>query len=60
MQVPAPSQASTPLQASPSLHELPRGLGVVRQPDAGSQLAVTQALPPSVQVSGLPAQLPSA
>jgi hypothetical protein len=53
-QLPFPSHVSVPLQALPSLQEVPAATGVVAQPAAGSQAAVRQGLPPVSQVFGVP------
>src|SRR6266850_2173419 len=46
-------QISSPLQTLPSEQEVPSGSGLLKQPVAGSQASVVQALP-SLQTSGVP------
>ena len=43
-QAPAPSQVSTPLQALPSLHEVPVATLVLEQPVTGSQASLVHGL----------------
>jgi hypothetical protein len=47
-------QVSSPLQTFVSAHDAPFGTGVLRQPQAGSQVSVVHALP-SLQMGGMPA-----
>jgi hypothetical protein len=53
-QTPAPSQVSRPLQALPSLHEVPVATNSCAQPDCGSHASIVQGLASS-QDTGAPA-----
>jgi hypothetical protein len=58
-QAPLPLQVSAPLQALPSLHEVPLATAGNWQPPVGLQVSLVHALP-SLQVSGGPAvQVPA-
>src|SRR5438094_86878 len=48
-------QVSSPLQNRPSEQEVPSGTGLLKQPVAGSQASLVQALP-SLQTKGVPGE----